>query len=189
MLEELVNLLLNFTNDLGYLGIYLYMTIVGSFVPLPSQVVLIPAGYLVANENMNFFYVWLFATLGSTSGATINYFLANLLLRKILVSKKEMILKTETFFKKHGKISLFLAPLTIGAGQYISIPAGLGKTPLLLFWSITFLGNMIFNFLMILIGFAFDPEMANQNTIYVTISLLSFVIITATIYIIREIKK
>jgi len=189
MLEELANFLLNFTSDLGYFGIYLYMSIVGSFIPLPSQIVLIPAGYLASKGDMNFIYIWIAATLGSTTGATINYFLAHRLLRKILISKKDLILKTEKFFEKHGKISLFLAPLTIGAGQYISIPAGLGKTPLSVFWSITFLGNMIFNFLMILIGFAFDPEVANQKAIYVTISLLAFVVISATIYILKEIKS
>ena len=189
MLEELSNFLLNFTSDLGYFGIYLYMTIVGSFVPLPSQIVLIPAGYLASNGEMNFVYIWISATLGSTTGATINYFLAHILLRKILSTKKEMILKTEKFFEKHSKISLFLAPLTIGAGQYISIPAGLGKTPLTIFWPITFLGNMIFNFLMILIGYAFDPNLANEKAIYVTIALLAFVVISVTWYILKEIKS
>ena len=189
MLEELAKLLLNFTSDLGYIGIYIYMTIVGSFIPLPSQVVLIPAGYLASKGDMNFFAIWISATLGSTTGATINYFLANKLLRGIMKNKKELILKIEHFFEKHAKISLFLAPLTIGAGQYISIPAGLGKTPLTIFWTITFLGNLIFNFLMILIGFAFNPDEANQKAIYVTIALLAFVVISATIYIYREIKK
>ena len=189
MLEELTKLLLNFTSDLGYIGIYIYMTIVGSFIPLPSQIVLIPAGYLASKGDINFFAIWIAATFGSTTGATINYFLANKLLRTIMKNKKELILKTERFFEKHAKISLFLAPLTIGAGQYISIPAGLGKTPLSIFWPITFTGNMIFNFLMILIGFAFNPDEANQKAIYVTIALLAFVVISATIYILREIKS
>jgi len=189
MLEELAKLLLNFTSDLGYVGIYLYMSIVGSFIPLPSQIVLIPAGYLASKGDMSFLPIWIAATLGSTTGATINYFLANKLLRTIMKNKKELIFQTERFFERHAKISLFLAPLTIGAGQYISIPAGLGKTPLSIFWPITFAGNMLFNFLMILIGYAFDPEVANQKAIYVTISLLAFVVISATIYILREIRS
>jgi len=188
MLEEFAKVLLNFTSDLGYIGIYLYMSIVGSFIPLPSQIVLIPAGYLASKNEMNFLLIWIFATLGSTTGASINYFLANKLLRSIMKNKKELISKTEKFFEKHAKISLFLAPLTIGAGQYISIPAGLGKTPLSIFWPITFAGNMIFNFLMILIGFAFNPDEANQKAIYVTIGLLAFVVISATIYIYKELK-
>jgi hypothetical protein len=48
---------------------------------------------------------------------------------------------------------------------------------------------MIFNFLMILLGYAFNPDEANQKAIYVTIALLAFVVISATIYILREIKK
>ena len=67
---------MSFTGDLGYFGIYIYMTIVGTFIPLPSQIVLIPAGYLASKGDMDIFYIWLSATLGSTTGATINYFLA-----------------------------------------------------------------------------------------------------------------
>jgi len=189
MLEELAKILVSFTNELGYIGIYIYMTIVGSFIPLPSQVVLIPAGYLASKGEMNFLLILISATLGSTTGATINYFLAKRLLRNILKKKEIFIKKTEIFFKRHAKISLFLAPLTIGAGQYISIPAGLGKTPFIIFFSITFIGNLIFNFFMILIGFAFDPSVANQKTIYVTLGLLAFVIISSTTYVLREIRK
>jgi len=186
MLEEFAKILLNFTNELGYIGIYLYMSIVGSFIPLPSQIVLIPAGYLSSKGEMEFIFILIASTLGSTTGATINYFLANKLLTKLLYKKKNLLNKISIFFDKHGKISLFLAPLTIGAGQYISIPAGIAKTPLFIFFPITFLGNSIFNFLMILIGYAFDPEVANQKAIYVTIGLLSFVIITATLYILKN---
>ena len=189
MLEELAKFLLNFTNELGYIGIYLYMMIVGSFIPLPSQVVLIPGGYLAATGEMNFWYIWIAATLGSTTGATINYFLASRLIRNILKTKEILLSQIEKFFAKHSIIALFLAPLTIGMGQYISIPAGIAKTSLKIFWIVTFLGNAIFNFLMILIGYAFDPNVANEKAIYVTIALLAFVILSATIYIYREVKK
>jgi membrane protein DedA with SNARE-associated domain len=77
LIEELINILLNFTTNLGYIGIYIYMSIVGTFIPLPSQAVLIPAGYLASKNEFNFLLVLLSATLGSTTGATINYFLAN----------------------------------------------------------------------------------------------------------------
>jgi len=189
MLEEIANIILAFTENLGHLGIYLYMTIVGTFIPLPSQVVLMPAGYLASKGDFNFILIWIVATLGSTSGATINYFLAKKLLRKVLKRKQEFIVKLTLFFRHHGKIALFLAPLTIGAGQYISIPAGIAKTKLSTFLAITFFANSIFNFFMILIGYAFNPEEAHKKIIYVTIGLLTFVVVVATIYIFRELKK
>ena len=189
MLEQLSNFLVLFTNKLGYLGIYIYMMIVGTFIPLPSQVVLIPAGYLISIDKMNFLITLISATLGSTSGAIINYFLANKLIVKFLKNKKEFLEKLSNFFYKHGKISVFLAPLTIGAGQYISIPAGIAKMDLKIFLPITFIGNSIFNFFMILIGYAFNPDEANQQTIYVSLGLLSFVILTSTIYTAKFYKK
>ena len=189
MLEELAKSLVSFTNELGYIGIYIYMTIVGTFIPLPSQIVLIPAGYLASKGQMSFLYVLISATLGSTSGATINYFLANTILTKVLKNKKKFIEKLTTFFYHHGKISIILAPLTIGAGQYISIPAGIAKMDIKTFLPITFLGNSIFNFFMILIGYAFNPNEANQKAVYVSLGLLGFVIIIATLYILKETKK
>jgi membrane protein DedA with SNARE-associated domain len=189
LLEELAKSLVSFTNELGYIGIYIYMTIVGTFIPLPSQIVLIPAGYLASKGQMSFLYVLISATLGSTSGATINYFLANTILTKVLKNKKKFIEKLTTFFYHHGKISIFLAPLTIGAGQYISIPAGIAKMDIKTFLPITFLGNSIFNFFMILIGYAFNPNEANQKAVYVSLGLLGFVIIIATLYILKETKK
>ena len=189
MLGEIGNILINLTIELGYIGIYIYMTIVGTFIPIPSQLVLIPAGYLASKGEMDIFYIWISSTLGSTTGATINYFLAHKLITKFLKNKKQFLEKLSLFFKRHGKISLFLAPLTIGAGQYISIPAGLAKMDLKLFFPITFVGNSIFNIFMILIGFAFNPNEANQKAIYVSLGLLGFVVLVATIYIMKELKK
>jgi membrane protein DedA with SNARE-associated domain len=58
-----------------------------------------------------------------------------------------------------------------------------------IFFFITFIANMIFNFFMILIGYAFNPDEAHQKAIYVSLGLLAFVVISATFYILKEIKR
>jgi membrane protein DedA with SNARE-associated domain len=189
LFNEIVNFLVNFAHSLGYVGIYFYMLLVGTFIPVPSELVLLPAGYLAAKGDMNLWLVWFCAALGSLSGALINYFLAKLLVNKIL-KNKPVINKVTIFWEKHGKISAFLAPLTPGLGQYISIPAGLSHMPLRWFIPLTFSANLIWTGFLIMIGYLFGTgEKAHNEAILGSLVLLGSVIVIATIYVIREIRK
>ncbi|WP_024790399.1 MULTISPECIES: DedA family protein [unclassified Lebetimonas] len=189
MLNEIINFLVNFAHSLGYIGIYFYMLLVGTFIPVPSELVLLPAGYLAATGKMNLISVWLCAALGSLSGALINYFLAKFLVNKIL-KDKPVIEKVTKFWKNHGKISAFLAPLTPGLGQYISIPAGLSHMPLKWFIPLTFSANLIWTGFLIMVGFLFGTgEKAHKSAVFGSLILLGSVIIIATVYVFSELKK
>jgi len=189
MFQHIVDILVNFAHSLGYVGIYFYMLLVGTFIPVPSELVLLPAGYLAAKGDMNLYIVWLSAALGSLSGALINYFLAKVIVNKFL-KDKPVIKKVTKFWKEHGKISAFLAPLTPGLGQYISIPAGLSHMPLRWFIPLTFSANLIWTGFLIMIGYIFGAgEAAHKEVVYGSLILLGGVIIIATVYVLREIKK
>ncbi len=189
MLQQIINILVNFANALGYPGIYFYMLLVGTFIPVPSELVLLPAGYLAAKGEMNLYIVWVCAALGSLSGALINYFLAKVIVRKFL-KNKPIIKKVTEFWNQHGKISAFLAPLTPGLGQYISIPAGLSHMPLRWFIPLTFAANLIWTGFLIMIGYIFGAgTKAHNNAIYGSLILLGGVIIMASVYVFLEIKK
>jgi membrane protein DedA with SNARE-associated domain len=189
LFQEVVNFLVNFAQTLGYIGIYFYMLLVGTFIPVPSELVLLPAGYLAAKGEMNLWLVWICAALGSLSGALINYFLAKYLVNKVLKGKP-IIEKVTKFWNNHGKISAFLAPLTPGLGQYISIPAGLSHMPLRWFIPLTFSANLIWTGFLIMIGYLFGTgAKAHSEAVFGSLVLLGSVIIIATIYVIREMKK
>jgi len=189
MFNELVNFLVYFAHTLGYIGIYFYMVLVGTFIPVPSELVLLPAGYLAAKGEMHLGIIWICAAFGSLSGALINYFLAKFLVNKIL-KNKSIIKRVNLFWKNHGKISAFLAPLTPGLGQYISIPAGLSHMPLRFFIPLTFSANLIWTGFLIMIGFLFGTgQKAHKEVVFGSLFLLGSVIIIAAIYVLREIKK
>jgi membrane protein DedA with SNARE-associated domain len=64
---------------MGYLGIFMMMTIESSFIPFPSEVAMIPAGALVQRGEMIFVYALLVGTAGAWLGSTINYVLGRYL--------------------------------------------------------------------------------------------------------------
>ncbi|BCD61260.1 hypothetical protein NitYY0826_C0094 [Nitratiruptor sp. YY08-26] len=188
MIEHIIQLLVNFADSLGYVGVYFYMLLVGTFIPVPSEIVLIPTGYLASIGKKSFFLLLFSGALGSLSGALINYFLAKWLVKKH--RQKALFQKVIKFFARHGKISVFLAPLTPGLGQYISIPAGISQMPLRYFIPFTLSANIIWVGFMLLVGYIFgEGSRAKSAATLGSLFLLGFVIIVATIYVWREVKK
>ncbi len=181
MLEFVVDIVF----DIGYIGFFFYMIIVGTFVPLPTQLILLPAGYLVSQGKLDFFMVLFVTALGITVGALINYHIANFLSKKVL--DKSKIIKLEKFFNKYGKLSLFLAPLSFGLGQYISIPAGIAKVELKYFIPIIFISNSIWNMSMLLLGYMYGED-ASSHTIYIVGGGAIFVIAIVSFFVYREVR-
>ena len=184
-----VQTLLYFAEAAEYMGVYFYMLLVGTFIPVPSEILLIPAGYLAATGERNFTTLLLCGALGSLSGALINYLLARYIVHRFL-GHKPIVRKVTTFFRRHGNISVFLAPLTPGMGQYISLPAGLSHMPLVRFLPLTFAANLIWVGFMLLIGYIFgEGEDARQNAARLSLILLGFVILSASLYVWRQLHS
>ena len=134
MLHTLITWIVTTVEGWGYAGIVAAMFLESSFFPFPSEVIMIPAGYLAFQGKMNLIAAILFGIFGSLAGAVFNYYLAVKLGRPFLekygryiLLKPETLDKLETFFQKHGEISTFSGRLIPGIRQYISLPAGLSR--------------------------------------------------------------
>ena len=160
MLTSIIDFIVQTVSSLGYLGIFIMMFLESSFFPFPSEVVMIPAGYLAYKGEMNIYLVVLFGLLGSLSGALFNYYFAIKLGRvflmrygKYILISEETILKMEEFFQKHGHISTFSGRLIPVVRQYISLPAGLARMNILIFSFYTSLGAGIWVIILTLLGY------------------------------------
>ena len=198
MLADLAQWLVQNILDMGYMGIFLLMMIESSFIPFPSEIVLIPAGYLAQQGEMNMGLIFTAALLGSMVGAFINYFLAYFIGRQLLLKYGKYIFisnsameKMETFFQKHGPISTFSGRLIPGIRQLISIPAGLSKMSLLPFSLYTALGAGIWSMVLILLGYILGENEALIHTYLkqITIGAIVLVIVLIGVYVIRITRK
>jgi len=199
MLRELAQDLVDLIFDWGYLGIFLLMAVESSFIPFPSEIILIPAGYLASKDDMSIGMIMVSALGGSMVGALINYYLALSLGRKILKKygkyffiKESALDKMDTFFLKHGAISTFIGRLIPGIRQLISIPAGLSRMNLLVFSSYTALGAGIWALILIMLGYFIgeNQELIDAYLKQITmLVLLSLVLLGFWYYKVQKRKK
>ncbi len=149
--------------------------------PIPSEVVMIPAGYLAHKGEMNIYIVIFLGTFGSLCGALFNYYFALKFGRKFLLKygkyffvSPESIEKTEKFFKNHGHISTFSGRLIPGLRHYISLPAGLAKMNLFVFCFYTTLGAFLWVTILTLLGYYLgdNQELVKEYLRYLIIALL-----------------
>ncbi|WP_086282968.1 DedA family protein [Campylobacter devanensis] len=192
MLENIINYLVSLVADWGYLGIFLLMALESSFFPFPSEVVMIPAGYLVYTGQMNLYLAFGAGALGSLAGAIFNYYLCYFFGRAFILKygkyigiTDEKMTKFEKFFNKYGEISTFNCRLIPGIRQYISLPAGLAKMNIFTFSLYTTLGAGIWVAILIAIGYYIgdQKELIKEYLTQITISLLIAVAIITIIYL------
>jgi membrane protein DedA with SNARE-associated domain len=160
MLSDIINFIVETISSLGYLGIFILMFLESTVIPVPSEVVMIPAGYLAYKGEMNIYIVILLGALGSLGGALFNYYFALKFGKRFLMKygkyffvSHETIEKTETFFKNHGHISTFSGRLIPGLRHYISLPAGLARMNLFVFCLYTTLGATLWVVILTLLGY------------------------------------
>lgn len=160
MLHVFLNWLVDTIGSMGYPGIIFLMFIESTFIPLPSELVIPPAGYLISQYQMSWIGVMVSGTAGSVSGALFNYFTAVYLGRPFILRYGKYFgithrhfMKGEEFFLKHGNISTFIGRLVLGVRHYISFPAGLCRMNLAKFCLYTALGSGIWVGVLAYIGY------------------------------------
>ncbi|MDE6886287.1 MAG: DedA family protein [Helicobacteraceae bacterium] len=159
-MQSVINFIVESVGELGYIGIFCMMFLESSFFPFPSEVVMIPAGYLAYKGEMNIFISIFMGILGSLSGALFNYFLALKFGREFILKfgkyfffSESSMQKMEIFFKRHGEISTFVGRLIPAVRQYISLPAGLGRMNLAKFSLYTSFGAGIWVVILTILGY------------------------------------
>ena len=197
MFADIIKFIVETVGSLGYIGIFIMMFLESTVFPIPSEVVMIPAGYLAHKGEMNIYIVIILGALGSLCGALFNYYFALKFGRTFLMKygkyffvSHETIEKTEVFFKDHGHISTFSGRLIPGLRHYISLPAGLARMNLFVFCLYTTLGATIWVIILTVLGYYIgdNEELVKEYLRYLIIGLLVFLVLLGAWYY-KKVKK
>jgi len=152
MTEKVLALLFAFINSVlattGYGGLILLMAIESACIPLPSELIMPFAGYLVYGGSMNLFWVATAGAIGCNVGSLVAYEigcyggrpLVEKYGRWILLSRRELNW-ADHFFARWGYLAVFLARLLPVIRTFIALPAGIARMPRGRFHLYTFLGS------------------------------------------------
>lgn len=195
----------------GFLIIFIFMAVESSFIPFPSEVVMIPAGFLAYRYGLSFqnppidlAMAVIMGTAGSLAGAYFNYYFALWLGRPILYKygkyffiKPQFLERSEEIFRQYGEIATFVCRLLPGIRQLISLPAGLARMSFWRFTLFTFLGAGIWTAILAFIGYYLGhiagsmsyAELLNkskgilsQNYVWIIVGLIIIIVVYGYIH-------
>lgn len=201
-MTEIIQTIYNFFSSMGYVGIFVMMTIESSFIPFPSEIVMIPAGALAHKGDMNFALALASGTAGAWLWATINYFLGLYLgapiLKKLIQKygkfvflKMEIYEKSEKYFREKGSQATFFGRFIPGIRQIISFPAGIVRMNFTKFSLFTILGAGLWNLFLMIIGYFFDnqKDLILHNAKYIILAIFGFVMLYFAFKFFRQKSK
>ncbi len=195
MIQTLIQWLLDTIGAMGYPGILLLMAMESSIIPVPSELIMPPAGYLAYQGKMSMTVAILCGTVGSLIGAYVNYFVSHYLGRPLIIKYGRYVLippdkfeRVERFFLRHGEISTFIGRLLPVIRHLISIPAGVAGMNHLKFSLYTVLGAGIWCTILTLIGYAIgeNQQLIMQYSHKALLWVIMFSVALAAVYIWRQ---
>ena len=176
--------------QLGYTEIFFLMAMESSLFPVPSELVMLPAGYLAAQGQLNPWLATLAGGFGSLFGACANYLLGRTLGRafllrygKYVLINKEKYEEAEELFTKNANRATFIGRFIPVIRHLISLPPGVFGMRLLPFAVLTTLGATIWCGVLVAVGYFFGETVVttvvaySHQAAYVAIALfLAFVL-------------
>lgn len=157
--------ILHIIEQFGYFGVFFLILLENVFPPIPSEVILLISGFFSSYTSLSVFYMILASTLGSFLGAIILYYIGKIFnkerlkkivngrLGKILFLKENDIDKADEWFDNKGNKSVFFCRFVPIVRSLISIPAGMSEMPMGKFIIYTICGSMIWNTVLICLGY------------------------------------
>ena len=198
MLHEFIDWILVTVNGWGYAGIFILMALESTVLPIPSELVLIPAGYLAYQGEMDLILIFLASTTGSLAGAFLNYGLALWVGRpflerygKYFFVRPALLHKTDAFFTQHGAISTFTGRLIPGIRHLISLPAGVCRMNVTTFAFYTSVGAGLWSAILMTLGYFIggNEALLQEHLPAVSIAVLVFVGLTLAGYAVWQRRR
>jgi len=175
MLDQVISLVASWIvaviSAAGYLGVVILMAIESACIPLPSEIIMPFAGYLVSIGKFSLVGAATAGALGCNVGSTVAYYIAASGGRAaferwgkyVLVTHAE-IERADAFFARYGSATVFFGRLLPVVRTFIAFPAGLARMPMLKFQVYTFIGSWPWCFALAYIGYVLGDRWNSDPT-------------------------
>jgi membrane protein DedA with SNARE-associated domain len=175
MLDQLISWLASWIVEIisaiGYFGVAILMAIESACIPLPSEVIMPFAGYLVSLGKFSLVGAATAGALGCNIGSTVAYYVAASGGRKaferwgkyVLISHAELE-RADRFFARYGSATVFFGRLLPVVRTFIAFPAGMARMPMLKFQVYTFIGSWPWCYALAYIGYLLGARWNSDPT-------------------------
>jgi membrane protein DedA with SNARE-associated domain len=149
IIEVLSGFIVAVISAMGYGGVCLLMAIESACIPLPSEIIMPFAGYLVSRGEMNIWGVGIAGAVGCVLGSLVAYWvgmyggrpLIEKYGRYVLISRQDLEL-ADRWFGRYGEVIIFTSRLLPAIRTFIAFPAGVARMNLPRFVLYTFAGSL-----------------------------------------------
>jgi len=180
--------IINLISGWGYGGVFFLMALESALIPIPSEIIMPFAGFLVWEGRFSFASVVLWGAIGNLIGSIAAYIFGfyggRPLLEKygkyILISGEE-IKKADDWFKKYGNFSIFISRMLPVIRTFISLPAGVARMPFWKFSLYTFLGSLPWAFVLTYLGVISGENWQNLEIYFRKFDWLIIILIISAI--------
>ena len=201
MVEHILGILATFVISIieatGYLGVVLLMAIESMCVPLPSELIMPFAGYLVSQDKMNLYLAATAGAIGCNLGSIVAYEAGKrggrpLVERwgKYLLIGPDELDAADRFFLRWGKSAVFVGRLLPVIRTFIAFPAGVARMPLVPFHIYTFAGSWPFCFALTWLGMklgeAWDSDPRVKAAFHSADAVIGVVLVIAIVWYVRH---
>jgi len=172
--------------QMGYAGIFLLMLLEAAAFPIPSEIVLPLAGYLISQSELSFWPVILYSTVAAMIGSFIDYYLGlrlgPLLLNpgKLRFVNADLVRRVDTWFNRYGTFAVVFLRLVPAARVLISFPAGAYQMRKAKFAICTLAGCLPWNIMLVSLGWWFGSSWDYVVRLFRYVNLIAYLILILT---------
>ncbi|HEX4669559.1 MAG TPA: DedA family protein [Solirubrobacterales bacterium] len=148
VVEPIVDVATEFIGSAGVVAVFLLMTLESACIPIPSEAIMLFAGFSVSNGELTLFGIVAAGVLGNLAGSWIAYAVGyygrlDLLEKNKLIHISPKHLKwADDWFERYGTATVFFSRMLPIIRTFISLPAGVAKMPFWRFTAFTLLGSI-----------------------------------------------
>ncbi len=191
--------LLQLMESYGYGAMFIAMLLENANIPIPSEVVLGFAGFLISQHIFDFWMTFAIACAAGVIGSIISYWLGSyggrpLLLKygKYIFFNEHKFTMAENMFNKYGGVAVLICRCLPGVRTFISFPAGVARYPFWKFVIFTIIGTIPWTFLLVWAGSILGShwrDLIQYNHVFLIAVVVIFIIIAAFVFWKRHQRK